>query len=234
MILSDSCWMKEYCGKYNSSIDCECKDKNVFCGKLFKLDKLYHDSLLSDIQRIHKTLYIDSDGSDREAFIRLKEIEKNIEQWVNFGNNLYLYSHVCGNGKTCWSIRLLQSYLESIWYKSDLKCRALFINVPRFLIALKNSISQQDDYITHIKENIQTADLVVWDDIAIKTATTYEMENLLSIIDYRLNSGKSNIYTSNLFGKELSESLGDRLYSRIINLSEVIEFVGQDKRGLIK
>ena len=102
------------------------------------------------------------------------------------------------------------------------------------MIALKNSITQQDDYITHIKENIQTADLVVWDDIAIKTATTYEMENLLSIIDYRLNSGKSNIYTSNLFGKELSESLGDRLYSRIINLSEVVEFVGQDKRGLIK
>ena len=128
----------------------------------------------------------------------------------------------------------MQSYLESIWYKSDLKCRALFINVPRFLIALKNSISQQDDYINHIKENIQAVDLVVWDDIAIKTATTYEMENLLSIIDYRLNSGKSNIYTSNLFGKELSESLGDRLYSRIVNLSEVIEFVGQDKRGLIK
>ena len=102
------------------------------------------------------------------------------------------------------------------------------------MIALKNSISQQDDYITHIKENIQTADLVVWDDIAIKTATTYEMENLLSIIDYRLNTGKSNIYTSNLFGKELNESLGDRLYSRIVNLSEVIEFVGQDKRGLIK
>jgi DNA replication protein DnaC len=68
--------------------------------------------------------------------------------------------------------------------------------------------------------------LVVWDDIAIKTATTYEMENLLSIIDYRLNSGKSNIYTSNLFGSELSQRLGERLYSRIINLSEIIEFSG--------
>lgn len=234
MILSNSCWMKDYCNKYNSSNECDCKNSDVFCSKLFKLDKLYHDSLLSDIQRVHKTLYIDSDGSDRDVFIKLKEIENNIEHWVYQGNNLYLYSHVCGNGKTCWAIRLLQSYIESIWHKSDLRCRALFISVPRFLIELKNNISKESEYINHIKDNIQTVDLVVWDDIAIKTATTYEMENLLSIIDYRLNSNKSNIYTSNLFGKELSESLGDRLYSRIVNLSEVMEFVGQDKRGLIK
>ena len=54
MILSDSCWMKEYCSKYNSSLDCECKDKNIFCSKLFKLDKLYHDSLLSQKSQENK------------------------------------------------------------------------------------------------------------------------------------------------------------------------------------
>lgn len=60
------------------------------------------------------------------------------------------------------------------------------------------------------------------------------MENLLSIINTRLNNGKSNIYTSNLSGDELQEKIGDRLYSRIINLSEDIEFFSFDKRGIIK
>lgn len=234
MILSDKCWMKDYCAKYNSTLNCECKNSNVFCSKLFKLDKLYADSMLSDVQRQHRSLFIDSDGTDRDQFIRLKEIESSIESWVKLGNNLYLYSETCGNGKTSWAIRLLQSYLEKIWYKSDLVCKGLFVNVPRFLLALKSSISQPNEYSSHIKDNIFNADLVVWDDVAIKTATTYEMENLLSIIDYRLNSGKSNIYTSNLFGSELSQRLGERLYSRIINLSEIIEFSGQDKRGLIQ
>ena len=234
MILSNDCWMKNYCNKYLSNPNCDCSLDNVFCSKLFKLDKLYTESLLSSNQRLHQTLFIDSDGSDRQSFLRLKEIEENIVNWVSQGNNLYIYSNTCGNGKTSWSIRLLRSYLESIWYKSDLICKALFINVPRFLIALKNNISEKDEYASHIKDNVLKADLVVWDDVAIKTATTYEMENLLSIIDNRLNNSKSNIYTSNLFGQDLNEKLGERLYSRIVNLSEVIEFVGQDKRGLIQ
>lgn len=234
MILSNDCWMKNYCNKYLSNSNCDCSLDNVFCSKLFKLDKLYTESLLSSNQRLHQTLFIDSDGSDRQSFLRLKEIEENIVNWVSQGNNLYIYSNTCGNGKTSWSIRLLRSYLESIWYKSDLICKALFINVPRFLIALKNNISEKDEYASHIKDNVLKADLVVWDDVAIKTATTYEMENLLSIIDNRLNNSKSNIYTSNLFGQDLNEKLGERLYSRIVNLSEVIEFVGQDKRGLIQ
>ena len=235
MILSDECWMKSYCPKYNSiKSECECRNTNSFCSKLFKLDKLFEFSLLPNSQREHLTLRIDSNGDDRQVFIRLKEIEKEIENWVKNGNNLYIYSQICGNGKTSWAVRLIQSYLESIWYKSDLETKALFINVPRFLLALKSNISEKNEYAEHIKETVLDTDLVVWDDVAIKTATVYEMENLLSILDYRLSAKKSNIYTSNLNGEELQERIGERLYSRIINLSEVVEFIGQDKRGLIK
>ena len=109
----------------------------------------------------------------------------------------------------------------------------MFVNVPSFLIALKDNISKSNEYAECIKDNISSVDLVVWDDIAIKTATTYEMENLLSIINTRLMKNLSNIYTSNLIGQDLKDSLGERLYSRIINLSQVIEFQGQDKRGLV-
>lgn len=196
------------------------------------MDYLYSMSLLSDNQRKHINLRVDADGTDMDAFKRLKYYQDNIEEFVNNGCNLYIHSKITGNGKSAWSIRLMQAYFNAIWYKTDLTCRALFINVPRFLLALKDNISQKNDYVEHVKKYILTADLVVWDEIGIKASTTFEMENLLNYINARTECGKSNIYTSNMDGEELKALLGDRLYSRIVNLSEEVILYGQDKRGL--
>ena len=127
---------------------------------------------------------------------------------------------------------MLQSYIGKIWFKSDLRCRVLFINVPRYLISLKESITTPSEYVDHIKKNIFNADIVVFDEIGIKAATTFEFENLLNFINTRIDLGKSNIYTSNLTAAELNDRLGSRLYSRIINMSVDIELHGADKRGL--
>ena len=124
------------------------------------------------------------------------------------------------------------SYIFHIWYKSDMSCRALFINVPWLFIALKDNISSPSEYIKHIKENVLTADIVVWDEIGTKAVTTFEHEHLLSLINARIDNNKTNIFTSNLSPIQLKESVGERLYSRVINLSDIIEFKGSDKRGI--
>jgi DNA replication protein DnaC len=196
------------------------------------MNYLYDQSLLSLKQRKHKPLRLDADGTDRDAFNKLKSIEDNIEKFVNTGTNLYIHSPISGNGKTEWSLRLLQSYIGKIWFKSDLRCRVLFINVPRYLISLKESITTPSDYVDHIKKNIFDADIVVFDELGIKAATTFEFENLLNFINTRIDLGKSNIYTSNLTASELNDRLGSRLYSRILNMSVDVEFRGADKRGL--
>lgn len=224
MIDVKDCWLKDSC-----KATCD----NTFCIKLFKLDTLYNEALLSINQRKHLNLRIDEDGSDREAFLKLKQIENNIEEFIQNGNNLYLHSVNTGCGKTSWALRCIQSYFNKVWHKSDLTCRALFINVPRFLLALKDNITHQSDYIEHIKENVLKCDLVVWDEIGVKSLTEYEHENLLNLINARLDFNKSNIYTSNLSPEELKEKIGDRLYSRVINSSIEFEFFGSDKRGII-
>ena len=177
-------------------------------------------------------LRIDADGSDGEAFSQLKQIENNIEEFVSKGKNLYIYSKQPGCGKTSWTLRLLQAYFDKIWFKSDLKCRALFISVPKFLLALKDNLSEKSEYIDHIKENILSADLIIWDDIGTKVITPFESEHLLSMIDARIAFGTSNFFTSNLEPDELHEALGDRLYSRIVNAGLTFKFVGSDKRGI--
>ena len=224
MISSDNCWLKDNCNK----IDCN----SPMCMRLYKLDYLYNQAGISMTQRQHVNLRLDSDLRDKDAFVRLMKIEDDIINFVKGGYNVYIHSQNCGNGKTSWALRFAQSYLNKIWLKSSLECKVLFINVPRFLLSLKDNISEKSDYVQHIKENVLTCDLVIWDEIGTKSLSTFEHENVLNLVNARIDSGKSNIYTSNLTNDELHTAVGDRLYSRIVELSSDIELVGSDKRGL--
>lgn len=211
---------------------CNHKDCGKFCLRKYKMDSLYSAALMTENQKQHITLRVDADGTDLEQFKQLAEIEQNISKFVEEGKNLYLHSVGCGCGKTSWSLRLIESYFNKIWARSAPGCRALFISVPRFLLALKENISNKSSYIEYIKENVLEADLVVWDDISHHPGTDYEITNLLSLIDTRIHNGKSNIYTSNCSPQALAACLESRLASRIANLSVVIELRGSDKRVL--
>ena len=214
-----NCWLYNDC----SHVNC---DKP--CIKRIKLDYLYNEGLISQKQRA-KFKFV-PDVKDAETFKYLSEIAQNILKFVERGCNLYIHSKQCGNGKTSIALRLVQAYLDKIWATTSLECRVLFINVPRYLLEIKNNISEKSEYIEHIRKNVLTADIVVWDDIGTKGLTQFEHENVLSLINARLDTGKANIYTSNLSKEELHESVGDRLYSRVYSLSEDIELFGDDYR----
>ena len=219
------CWVRERCKK---AMNCNGES----CIKLFKINELCNLAMLTDDQRRKKKLWLDGNGIDKDAFTFLKSVEDNVEKFVNSGDNLYIYSYITGNGKTAWALRILNSYIEKIWYKSDIVCRGLFVNVPRFLISLKDNIGNYNEYYNQIKDNILDADLVVFDEIGAKVATSFETEHLLSIVNARVDAKKSNIYTSNLGPEELRKAVGDRMYSRIINTSTEIMFRGTDKRSI--
>lgn len=223
-INQDKCWVKNSCKQ---------EDCDKFCIKFYRINKLYNNALLSDKQKNQIILHPDDNGTDVEVFEELKYIKENIIDFVKGGNNLYIYSPITGNGKTSWSLKLLREYINKIWYKTNKDCVGMFINVPRYLLALKENISNKSDYVAHIKDNVYDCDLVIWDDIATKSATSFEHENLLSILDYRNNNNKSNIFTSNLSGEELNLSMGDRIYSRIYTGSIVKVLQGRDKRDIV-
>lgn len=221
-----SCWLKN-----NSCKKDPCVGEQD-CLILFKLNYLFDQAEISEAQRVKRTIVTDADGTDMEVFRKLAQIESNIVDFVNNGDNLYLYSTITGNGKTTWSLRLAQAYIKKIWLKTDLRCRVLFVSVPKFLLAMKSNITEPNDYYQHIKDNILNADLVVWDDIANKVASEYEISNLLSIIDNRLSLNKANIYTSNITPTDLPYLLDVRLASRVCKASTCLEFKGGDKRSL--
>ena len=228
------CFIKDTCKIYDSKQDsCPYINSEVKpCMRQYKINYLLDQALLSDAQKTRKALLLDVNKIDLQAFTDLNIIKNNIVSFAKNGDNIYIYSRIPGNGKTSWAIKLIQSYINRIWAESKLTCRVLFINVPKFLLSLKASISNQNDYVDHINAYVNSADIVVWDDIGTKVATEFEHEHLLSLIDSRLLDNKSNIFTSNIVPNELSSFVGDRLASRIINTSKTIEFLGADKRGL--
>lgn len=227
--MKEDCTVKYTCKVYK---DNECNFDDSTCHRQFKLEYLFNESGLSEVQRRPFNLYLDQDECDKNVFIELKEISKNIVEFVDNGKNLYIYSNTPGNGKTSWAIKLIQSYFHKIWTYSPFECKALFIHVPTLLLELKRNISRHSDYIDFIEERVMSADLVVWDDIATKSASEFEHEHLLSMIDRRMFDNKSNIFTSNISPNDISEALGDRLGSRIVNKSQVKQLVGKDKRGV--
>ena len=220
----DACWYKEVCPL------CNTEDCSPSCIKYHKMDYLATMALLTKKQQHPKKLYVEQ--IDAVAYTRLNEIKKNIKQFVTDEKNLLIYSKNVGNGKSSWAIKILMNYFNQIWASTDFVCRGLFINIPRFLNSLKESIKESSEYIEHIRNNIISADIVIWDELGIKDLTQYEHDYLFSYINARLDEGKSNIFTSNMSTDELATILGARLHSRIVNNSECIELKGIDKRGL--
>lgn len=226
LITKEECYVQAGCKKF---IQNTCDE--LFCIRLYKIDELYNQSLLSQQQRLPIKLRLDENRIDEIPYTILKEYQQDILNVVNNGDNIYIYSSITGNGKTSWAIKFIQSYIQKIWASSDLTCKALFINVPKFMRELKLNIDIKSEYIQHINAYASTADLVIWDDIATKAATEFEHEQLISIIDTRIDNTKSNIFTSNIPPEELNNYLGARLTSRIVGLSKAVRFNGLDKRG---
>lgn len=193
------------------------------------MDYLVTKATMEGKQRYSISLY--PDERDYKAYVRLKEIQSDINNFVLGGNNLLIFSKICGNGKTEWAKKLLLSWFGSIWHSTDFECRGLFLSMPRLMQSMKENISKPNEYFQYVNENLITADITVWDEINYKEWSPYEQDFMLNIISQRVSMGKSNIYTTNYDLKTIEKKLGARLASRIIGSSETIEFVGGDKRG---
>lgn len=219
----DKCWWKSVCGKYGE------RDCNGCCIRYMKMHYLVNNALLTDAQQYPKPLK--PDNVDLDAFMELLNIKNNIYDFVKEGKNLLIYSEKTGNGKTQWSLKMMMKYLSQIWSTDSFTVRGLFVSVARLCSSLKYNALTDEDYLKHIKDNILEADLVIWDDIGLKSLTPYEHDYLYCYINMRIEAGKSNIFTSNLVGENLKNAVGDRLYSRIMGSDKIIEFMGEDKRG---
>ena len=169
---------------------------------------------------------------DKEAYAFLHHVNDNIVKYVKEGNNLLIFSEECGNGKTTWAMKLLTKYIDQIWNGNRFRIRAYYINVSKLYEIFRENIGIQTDEWTTLKNLLLTVDLLVLDDIALTNVEDRFYNLLYNIIDDRYQNMKSTIYTSNIVPEDIMLKLGRRIYSRVVNGSDVVEFIAGDRRGV--
>lgn len=185
-------------------------------------------------KRYLKDISLRPSNNDLKTFEELKEIKDNIAEFVNEGNNLLICSNKVGNGKTTFAVKILKAYINSIKNLGFMNnTPALFINVNNFLNEKKLAIEDKalSDKIRNIEKSILSAKLVVFDDIADKSLSEYDMNTLYYWLDYRTSNMKSCIFTSNQLPDQLKKSLSAKVYSRLVNYSVIKYITDGDHRG---
>lgn len=214
----DICWYKNVC--QNKCIDS--------CIRYMEMDYLLYHSQIPKKQQFPISLV--PENKDYDNFVYLADIKDDIVNFVNNGENLYITSRYTGNGKTSWAIKMLLKYFDSVWSGNGFRIRGVFIHVPTLLNKLKSDIKNPDLEFENLVECLIHVDLVIWDDIASTGLSQYDHSQLLTYIDQRVLSGKSNIFTGNIPDKEsLEKSVGARLTSRVLS-GEIVELKGRDRR----
>lgn len=210
----EDCWYKKVCSF----------DSCVNCIRYVEMKYLMNNSGIPKARQ--KPQLLDA-GIDYDAFVSLALIKDNILQFVERGDNLYICSNETGNGKTSWAVKILLKYFDRVWPGNGFKVRGYFQHVPMLFNTLKDFSNNHDA----LKNTLENADLVVWDDIAASKLSDYDINQLLIYLDKRIIENKSNIFTGNLTSRDkLTKVLGSRLASRIWS-STVIELKGKDRRN---
>lgn len=221
--MADRCWYEDVCGV--RGISC-----GPTCVRYAEMLNLFQ---MSNIPRYrwYPEKLVPGKG-DRESFVYLRDIKNDIKNWVQSGNNLYLFSDTFGNGKTSWAVKLMSAYFNQVWRGNCFKTRGIFISVPEFFDRERLRMDNQDEDFKRIRQSLIECDLVIWDDVSSVKMTDYASATFFNFVDARVIAHRANIFTGNLGEERLKDFVGGRLASRIWNTSEIVELVGEDRRGV--
>lgn len=218
------CYADSYCQKDRS----QCSE---LCGGYRVLRALYS---LSKIPENYKyNIALTPQIKDIDAFETLNGFKENILQEVEGGSNLYIWGKSTGCGKTSWACKIMSHYFRKIAFSSGLENEGLYIYLPVFLDDLRNAFDEKDPDFEVELEMVKRCKLLIIDDIGSEKLTEWVRERIVSIIHTRVSNGLSTIYTSNLSPEELKEEMGDRISSRILGGSKIVEIKGADRRGTV-
>ena len=148
-----------------------------------------------------------------------------------------LFVGPCGVGKTHLSVAILNAVL------SEHDSSARFVDEAELLRSLQHSYGRDSQSSEEeLLRPLRRAELLVWDDLGTGRPTDWVRETIHTIINYRYTNQRLTIFSSNwklpekqgaeTLSREptLSDRIGERLYSRVLEMCEIVEMKGPDFR----
>jgi DNA replication protein DnaC len=147
---------------------------------------------------------------------------RTIEENLDAGRGLWIQGDV-GTGKTTLAMLVSKSALDA--------GRSVAIySLPRLLNLLRESMDSAQGKLDFI-DRLTAVDLLHIDDLGAENQTDWVLEQLYSIVNARYEAERAIVATTNLMPDELSERLGERTVSRLVEIcGDLRPLSGEDKR----
>jgi DNA replication protein DnaC len=158
-----------------------------------------------------------------------RRVQEFVDAWpmTDHGRGLLLMGG-CGVGKTHLAVAALVDIIEA-----GKTGKMLFVNFQDLIQEIQASF---DDHSSASKSEILRplldADLLVLDELGSQKPTTFVQDILYYIINTRYNDERTTLFTTNYFdeatvdGQRLSDRIGERLRSRLHEMSDLVAIKG--------
>lgn len=105
-------------------------------------------------------------------------------------------------------------------------------NSTDMLRQMREDFNRTDKYDNHdlFKDLLEFRGLLMIDDIGAEKLSDWVLETFYLLVNNRYEQVLPTIFTSNFNLKDLSERIGDRTVSRIVESCDVFELKGKDRR----
>jgi DNA replication protein DnaC len=210
----------------NTAMDCGCRAAKIAAARTARLEgripKLYRGVSfdrppLSDLART---------APDQIRAVRryVQSIDANIDS----GRGLWIQGNV-GTGKTTLAMLVSKAALDA--------GRSVAIySLPRLLNLLRESMAssrdgESDGGLLDLLDRLTAVEVLHIDDLGAENRTDWVLEQLYSIVNARYESQRAIVATTNLMPDELSDRLGARTVSRLVEIcGDLIPLDGGDRR----
>lgn len=155
-------------------------------------------------------------------------IQKSFKELEKGKKGIYLYGAV-GTGKThiCWALK--KSYDDP----SQFKFIRLW-NVVDFIQEIKKDFDRSPAERHNLEDIVMNPrspeKILILDDIGAERTSDFVLDVLYRIVNFRYIHKLPTIFTSNYSIEDLADRIGERTASRIVEMCEIIELTGEDRR----
>jgi len=150
-----------------------------------------------------------------------KKIQASVEQIRETRKGIYLHGE-SGTGKTHIAYAIAKYVEEAMHIKVKI------YNSPNLFASIRDAMD--GEYRGFMRDLLEYKGLLIIDDVGAEKPTEWVFEQFYRIINHRYEQKLPIIFTSNLSLESLAEKLDGRIPSRIVEMCEVIELGGADRR----
>lgn len=203
----------------NTASDCRCRPSKIARLRAAKLEaRIPNRYRALSFEQLEGDTLAGSPEPVRVVRRFVGRISANLDE----GKGVWIMGDV-GTGKTALAMMISKAAL-------DAGRTVAIYSMPRLLNLLRESIEHERGVVGYL-DLLSSVDLLHLDDMGAQNRTEWTIEQIYSIINTRYEEERSIVFTTNLSPDELMDELGERIFSRLVEMcGDPLPLFGADRR----